>query len=132
MSIVNILTIMTHGGDTVLLSANATQSITPISEYKVIRNINDKPINKLTPTLLKCVIKTSDNPNIDLLRLGEKYKIVSISECTSTKKPDFEYTQLKENNIGFVYRPIFEMVLIDFESLSNNGLNQQWIMQFIQ
>lgn len=133
MNVVNVLKIMTCSDEIVLISANAIQNIAPISEYKVIRNINNKPINKLTTPLLKCTIKTTDIPNVDLLQLGGRYKIYSINTFKKTKEPDINHIQTEKNKLEYVYKPIFEMVLINFECTNNNDEStQQWIMQFVQ
>lgn len=126
----------------VLLSTQATQSIAPTSEYKVIHNINNQVINNQVieqsnvghsnvRQLLRCIVKTTDVPNMEYLKVGERYKIYSIVELYSSTIPVAEYifnSLIKVDN-GYKYRPILDTILTYFECNINRNTST-WTITF--
>lgn len=115
-----------------LLSANATQNITSISEHKLIRNINGKIIDlPNVQQLFKCTIKTTDVPNVEYLRVGGIYAIYSIVKFYSSTVPLVKYVpnSLIKTDTGYTYRPILSATLINFECDKNYDMSI-WTLTF--
>ena len=131
MSTINVLKI-TCGSNIMLLSTNATQNIAPVSEYKVIRNIDNKVIEQPTVRqLFKYNIKTTDAPNVEYLRIGTIYTIYSTVEFYSSSMPSTEYVpnSLVKTDTGYTYSPILNAILTNFECNTNNNI-PTWTMTF--
>lgn len=136
MSTVNVLKI-TCNENIVLLSTRITQTISPLSEYKIMRNINNQVIKQSNAEQsnfdqsLRCIIKTINMPNTEYLKIGEKYKIYSIIEFCSSTMPVSEYVpnSLIKVSIGYKYRPVLNAMLTYFECSTNHDITT-WTMTF--
>ena len=120
-----------HNNNTVLLSTHVEQSISSFKECKVMYNIHNKIINYPYTGHFKCTIATPDAPDMSMLHVGEMYKIYSVIEFKNSHKPEKDYIvkSLSERNSLYIYRPILEMVLTDFESVYSDA-HCKWTIHF--
>lgn len=134
MSNISILKIESEKG-TLLVSRNANQEIFPKSKIELIRNINSVPIKQNYPKL-KCVIETSDIPDISILKSKDKFKVYSIIELKQygSKTPQIDYVKdsLELSDEYIIFRPIFNMMLTNFSCSSKNSDSSpsKWKFEF--
>ncbi len=122
MNNISILKIESDKG-ILLLSRNAKQEIFPKSKIEIIRNINEQPIKQKLQKI-KCVIETTDIPDISILKTNDSFKIYSIVKLKQygSKTPQINYVEdsLKVLDEFIIFRPIFNMLLTNFSCVSQN------------
>lgn len=133
MTNISILKIESEKG-TLLLSKDATQEILPKSKIELIRNINNLPINYI-PQKIKCIIETTDIPDISILKSNDKFRIYSIIKLKQfgSKTPPIDYVKdsLEVYDESITFRPIFNMMLTNFSCSSrDNDSSSKWKLEF--
>ena len=121
----------------VLNAYNAVQELCPLDKHEVLRNILSQPIvlDDNIDTMYKCVIKTNDIPDINLLKTNILYNIYSIIQfkCQGNTVPKVPYVldSLEHMEDGIVFRPILQMYLIDFNIHCETSGNNKLILEFV-
>ncbi|MDR2598250.1 MAG: hypothetical protein LBC25_00790 [Holosporales bacterium] len=121
--------------EVVLISRNATQTLSPINRFDIPRNLNLEPIpGQQDEIKQRCCVETQDIPDISLLKIGNGFKISSLIEVRQygTDNPAMQYVDDSlEIGDGFItFRPIFEMILINFKCKSDNFGKATWNLEF--
>jgi hypothetical protein len=112
-----ILKIENKEGKILLSSIEASEELTPINDFKIIRSINDEPINVSQPreTKYKLTVKTKDLPDMALATIGEPFKIYSTIwfRCHKNSQDQFQKVQGSQGDSGdyTTFRPVFSMYL---------------------
>lgn len=134
MNNISILKIESDKG-VVLISKNAKQEILPKSKIEIVRNINAEPMRQ-DQQKIKCIIETSDIPDVSMLKTNDKFKIYSIIKFKQygTKTPQIEYVRdsLEVFDEYIIFRPIFTMLLTNFASVAKNEDSSpgKWRLEF--
>ncbi|MDR0630768.1 MAG: hypothetical protein LBF70_01925 [Holosporales bacterium] len=135
MNTIAILRIESNN-EALLASNDATQEIYPFVKNEVKRNLNFTPIpSKNNCIKYKCLIKTKDIPNFNLLGFEKVYKIHSIVKLQEQGTcPSIEYVPDSiEKYDGFIlFRPIFDTLLLNFKCKENNTAPPLWELEFEQ
>jgi hypothetical protein len=134
-----ILKIENNKGQILLSSVEASEELTPLNDFKIMRSINDDPINVnqsmnvTTKTKYKLTIKTKDSPDMALATVGELFNIYSTIwfKCHKNFQDQFQKVQGSLKNTGdyVAFRPVFNMYLIDCKT-TNNSEECGWILKF--
>ncbi len=121
----------------VLNAYNAIQELCPLNKHEVLRNIFSQPIvleNNIEPTY-KCIIRTNDIPDINLLKTNTLYNIYSIIQfkCQGNSVPRVPYVfdSLEHREDGTVFRPILRMYLTYFSIQSETSGNNNLTIEFV-
>ncbi len=134
MNNISILKIESDKG-ILLISRNAKQEISPKSKTEIIRNINAQPIKQKLQKI-KCVIETTDIPDVSVLKTNDSFKIYSIIKIKQhgSKTPQIDYVEdsLEVLDEFIIFRPVFNMLLINFScSYQNSDLAPaKWKLEF--
>ena len=121
----------------VLTSYNAIQELYPLNKFEVLRNISLQPIllDNNSAMKYKCIIKTNDIPDINLLKTNTLYNIYSIIQfkCQGNLIPQIPYVSdsIEHRNSGTVFRPILQMYLTDFNIYSETSGNNKLTIEFV-
>lgn len=121
----------------VLTSYNAIQELYPLNKCEVLRNISLQPIvlDNNKDIKYKCIIKTQDIPDINLLKTNIVYNIYSIIQfkCQGNLIPNIPYVldSLEHRADGTIFRPILQMYLIDFSIYSETSGNNKLTIEFV-
>ena len=122
----------------VLTAYNAIQELYPLNKHEILRNVFSKPIisdDNNNDDIYKCVIKTNDIPDINLLKTNTLYNIYSIIQfkCQGNNIPKVPYVldSLEHNEDGTIFRPILQMYLVDFNISCETSGNNKLIIEFV-
>ncbi len=121
----------------VLTAYNAVQELYPLNKHEMLRNICSKPImlDDYNDDMYKCVIRTNDIPDINLLKTNTLYNIYSIIQfkCQGNNIPAVPYVldSLEHNEDGTIFRPILQMYLVDFNISCETSGNNKLIIEFV-
>ena len=121
----------------VLTAYNAIQELCPLNKYEVLRNISLQPIvlDNSNDMKYKCIIKTQDIPDINLLKTNTLYNIYSIIQfkCQGNLIPKIPYVSdsLEHRADGTIFRPILQMYLTDFNIYSETSGNNKLTIEFV-
>lgn len=121
----------------VLTAYNAIQELYPLNKCELLRNISMQPIaldDDIKP-MYKCIIRTNDIPDINLLKTNTLYNIYSIIQfkCQGNNIPKIPYVldSLEHNEHGTVFRPILQMYLIDFSIYCETSGSNKMTIEFV-
>ena len=118
-------------GKTILKSRNAEQKIVPLEQIKIKRNVNSEPIIPDQSTKYKCLIETTDAPDMSILESGKEFHIYSILKMkeAGTDKPSSPFVpDSVEKRDGYIeFCPILKMFLTNFKYKSSSNL---WSLEF--
>ncbi|MBR1944412.1 MAG: hypothetical protein IJ848_02965 [Alphaproteobacteria bacterium] len=126
-----------NNNNMVLVAHNAIQELYPLNKHELLRNISLQPIvfNDNNDTRYKCIIKTNDIPDINLLKTNTLYNIYSIIQfkCPGNSIPKIPYVSdsIQHNEDGTIFRPILQMYLIDFSIHCETSGNNKLMMEFV-
>jgi hypothetical protein len=135
MNTISILKIKA-GEDTLLNSKNATQEIYPTTKFETRRNINSEVIEQDNAFhKLRCIIETRDIPDFSVLksnRLFNVYSIIKLRKNSADPPPKGSYVEdsLEINEDHVIYRPIFEMYLINYKCSKIKDELHSWKFEF--
>lgn len=121
----------------VLTAYNAIQELYPLNKFEVLRNISLQPIllDNNNDMKYKCIIKTNDIPDINLLKTNTLYNIYSIIQfkCQGNSIPKIPYVldSIEHRDSGTVFRPILQMYLTDFSIHSETSGNNKLTIEFV-
>lgn len=126
-----------HNNQVILTAYNAIQELYPLTKYEVLRNIFLQPIilEDNYKINYKCIIKTNNIPDINLLKPNTVYTIYSIIQfkCQGNTIPKIPYVldSLEHKEDGTVFRPIFQMYLTDFSIYCETSGNNKLMIEFV-
>ena len=136
MKYASILKIESNG-KMVLVAYNAIQELYPLSKHEVLRNVSMQPIvfDDNTETRYKCIIKTKDIPDVNLLKTNTLYNIYSIIQfkCQGNVIPKIPYVpdSIEHREDGTIFRPILQMYLTDFSICCETSGNSNLKIEFV-
>ncbi|MDR3224445.1 MAG: hypothetical protein LBT03_02615 [Holosporales bacterium] len=117
-----------------LVSRMATQEIMPIIKNEIYRNLDFEHIPGNKKTKLRCVITTSDTPNLKLLLPDKLFMIYSIIKFREDGRhiPQIEYVEdsVEQHGEYITFRPILQMLLTNFHCKENDSCAKQPIWTF--
>lgn len=118
-------------GQVVLKSRNAKQKLFPIDTITIKRNINSEPILPGFYSKYKCLIETTDAPDISILSNDREFDIYSIMKMKETgkEKPSSPFVpDSVEKHDGYIeFCPILKMFLTNFKYQSSSNT---WSLEF--
>jgi hypothetical protein len=130
-----ILKIENNKNQILLSSIDVLEELTPLDDFKIIRSINDEPINvgHSTKMKYKLTVKAKDSPDISIAIIGELFKIYSTVwfRCHKNSQDQFQRVQESLGNAGdyVIFRPVFSMYLTDCK-ITNNDKEFGWTLKF--
>ncbi|MDR2074756.1 MAG: hypothetical protein LBP31_00870 [Holosporales bacterium] len=130
-----ILKIENSKNQILLSSIRASEELSTLDDFKIIRSINDEPINvgQSTKTKYKLIVKTKDSPDVSIATIGELFKIYSTVrlKCHKNSQNQFQKVQESLENVGdyVTFRPVFSMYLTDCK-IANNDKESGWTLKF--
>lgn len=116
-----------------LVSRNAKQELLPIEKNTIIKNINSDIIKIDQKRRYKCVVETKDDVCIDGLLNSSFFKIYSILRVLSKTDPPsgtFVEDSVEKLNDAVMFRPIFDMILVNFTCRADSNGDQIWRLEF--
>lgn len=116
-----------------LVSRNAKQELLPIEKNTIIKNINSDIIKIDQKRRYKCVVETKDDVCIDGLLNSSFFKIYSILRVLSKSDPPsgtFVEDSIEKLNDAVMFRPIFDMALVNFTCRADSNGDQIWRLEF--
>ncbi|MDR1333093.1 MAG: hypothetical protein LBJ69_01670 [Holosporales bacterium] len=126
MTNLSILKIESSDG-TLLVSRHATQEIIPVMKEQISRDLDFNALissGRPRPMKLRCLIETTDLPNIPLLKLYNPFKIYSIVKFRHNKPSelpqDHVEDSIEEHDDHTIFRPIINALLINFSCKGTN------------
>ncbi|MDR1391087.1 MAG: hypothetical protein LBI95_01820 [Holosporales bacterium] len=133
MTNVSILKIESDQGP-VLISKNATQEIFPKSKIEITRDVNMNLIKVDRQIKLKSTVETKDSPDALILEKDSIFKIYSIIKLKQFIRKniivDYVEDSLEEHEGYVIYRPILNMVLVNFNCKNDCSSFPFWKFEF--
>lgn len=129
---ISVLKIESDSG-VLLASRNAKQELSPIEKNTIIQNINSDIIKIEQKRRYKCVVETKDDVYIDGLLNSSFFKIYSILRVLSKSDPPigtFVEDSVEKLSDAVMFRPIFDMTLVNFTCRADSNGNQIWRLEF--
>lgn len=129
---ISVLKIESDSG-VLLASRNAKQELSPIEKNTIIKNINSDIIKIEQKRRYKCVVETKDDVYIDGLLNSSFFKIYSILRVLSKSDPPsgtFVEDSVEKLSDAVMFRPIFDMTLVNFNCRADSNGNQIWRLEF--
>lgn len=129
---ISVLKIESDSG-VLLASRNAKQELSPIEKNTIIQNINSDIIKIEQKRRYKCVVETKDDVYIDGLLNSSFFKIYSILRVLSKSDPPigtFVEDSVEKLPDAVMFRPIFDMTLVNFTCRADSNGNQIWRLEF--
>lgn len=129
---ISVLKIESDSG-VLLASRNAKQELSPIEKNTINKNINSDIIKIEQKRRYKCVVETKDDVYIDGLLNSSFFKIYSILRVLSKSDPPigtFVEDSVEKLSDAVMFRPIFDMTLVNFNCRADSNGNQIWRLEF--